>query len=156
MKEWKTIKGFEQYMVSNDGEVKSQNNIIMKPFVCGRGYLQVHLFVDGRRTKRYVHRLVAEAFCKKEPSANEVNHKDGNKQNNHADNLEWCTRSENLIHSYYALKNRVKPVICKETGVVYPSIKEAARVTGVHHTAISMCCDGRQQKTHGLHWGWAV
>lgn len=154
MKEWKAIKGFEQYMVSNDGEIKSQKGSILKPYTVG-GYSQVQLFKNGQRTKRYVHRLVAEAFCQKSESHNEVNHKDGNKQNNHAENLEWCTRTDNLLHSCYVLGNRVKPVVCAETGVVYPSIKEAARQTGIHHTSISMCCDGRQKKAHGLHWGYA-
>lgn len=155
MKEWKEIQGFEHYKVSNSGEVMNQNGLVLKAFAVGE-YLQIHLFKNGQRTKRYVHRLVAEAFCQKDDSHNEVNHKDGNKQNNHADNLEWCSRTDNLNHSYYVLGNCVKPVACVETGVVYPSIKEAERQTGIHHTAISMCCDGRRKKTHGFHWGYST
>lgn len=157
MKEWKRISGFEQYMVSSDGEVRNQHGTILKPFVVGHGYFQVSLFKSGQRTKKYIHRLVAEAFCTKDASSDEVNHKDGNKQNNQSCNLEWCTKTENMMHSCYELQNyEVKPVVCVETGVVYPSIKAAARQTGIHHTSISMCCDGRQKKTHGLHWGYAV
>lgn len=156
MKEWKVVDGFNNYRISNHGEVMNEKGKILKPFIVGRGYECIHLFRDDTRTKKYIHRLVAEAFLEKDSMKNEVNHKDGNKTNNHVDNLEWCTKAENINHSYYTLKNRVKSVKCVETGIVYPSIKEAARQTGLKHTAISMCCDGRQKKTHGLHWGYAV
>ena len=152
MKEWKKIYGFECYAISNEGDVMNGKGVVMKPFLSGAGYLQVSLFRNGTRIKKYVHRLVAETFLEKNSYFVEVNHKDGNKTNNRVENLEWCTKKENMNHSYYTLKNRVKPVRCMETGVVYPSIKEAARQTGIHHTSISLCCDGRQKKTHGFRW----
>lgn len=154
MKDWKEINGFENYKISNEGEVMNEEGKIMKPFKTNSGYLQIHLFNDGKRHKKYIHRLVAEYFVlrPRNPFFNEVNHIDGNKKNNSASNLEWCSRSENLNHSYYVLKNRTKSVKCIETGVVYPSINEASRQTGFNHTAISMCCNGRQKKTHGTHW----
>ena len=157
MKEWKKINGFENYKISNDGEVMNGEGKFLKPFKTNSGYLQIHLFKDGKRHKEYIHRLVAEYFVIRPRSImfNEVNHIDGNKKNNSANNLEWVTRSENLNHSYYVLENRVKAVKCIETGVVYPSIKEASRQTGLNHTSISMCCDGRQKKTHGTHWEFA-
>lgn len=156
MKEWKKVKGFEQYSVSNEGEVMNPKGNIMKAFFAGSGYLQIALWRDGKKKKFYVHRLVAEAFIENSHGYKEVNHKDGNKENNAVSNLEWCTRAENLNHSYYALNNHVKAVKCFETGVVYPSIHEAARKTGIHRNGISMCCDGRQQKAGKLHWGYAV
>lgn len=152
MREWKKIKGFESYQISNYGEVRNEKGAILKPFLAGSGYLQVHLFADGERVKRYIHRLVAEHFLDNPNGYKEVNHKDGNKGNCHSCNLEWCSRSENLNHSCYVLHNHVKPVRCIETGKTFPSIKEASRQTGIHHTSISMCCDGRQKKTHGTHW----
>lgn len=152
MKEWKRIKGFEHYQISNEGEVRNEDGKILKPFKTSSGYLQVHLFKDKKRTKKYIHRLVAESFVPNIRKLNEVNHLNGDKTDNCSWNLEWCTRKENLIHSCYTLKNHVKPVKCIETGLVYRSIKEAARATGIHHTSISMCCDGRQKKTHGTHW----
>ena len=156
MKEWKRIKGYERYSISSEGEIMNPQGKLMKPFPVGAGYLQVSLWKDCKRKKFYVHRLVAEAFCENPCSYKEVNHKDGNKKNNCIENLEWCTRAENLNHSYYTLQNHVKAVKCLDTGAVYPSIKEAARQTGLNHTAISMCCDGRRKKTHGFHWGYAT
>lgn len=156
MKEWKSIKGYERYSISNEGEVMNPQGEIMKPFFAGSGYLQVTLWDNSKRKKFYVHRLVAEAFIENICGCKEVNHKDGNKENNSALNLEWCTRAENLIHSCYTLQNHVKAVKCFDTGVVYSSIHEASRQTGISRNGISMCCDGRQQKAGRLHWGYAV
>ena len=62
---------------------------------CGGYY---HVSINGRG--KPVHRLVAECFCKKPPGIVEVNHKDGNKLNNHFENLEWVTHLENVQHAY--------------------------------------------------------
>lgn len=155
MKEWKQIKGFEHYEISNYGEVRNCEGKILKASKAGAGYSKVNLWKDGEKKQKYIHRLVAEAFVPKPEKNVEVNHKDGDKNNNAVENLEWCSRSENLMHSCYVLEKHVKKVRCIETGVVYPSIKAAARHTGFHHTAISLCCDGRQKKTHGTHWEYA-
>lgn len=156
MTEWKRIEGFDSYQISTEGEIKNKNGELLKPFIVGKGYLQVHLFQSGVRTKLYIHRLVAEAFVENAFGCKEVNHKDGNKKNNSASNLEWVTRAKNLQHSCYALGNHVKAVKCIETGVVYPSIHEAARQTGASRNGISMCCTGKQQKAQKLHWRYAT
>jgi len=152
MRIWKDISDFEHYQISNKGEVRNLDGKILKPFKTNSGYLMVHLFKNKKRTKKYIHRLVAENFVTNNMNLKEVNHINGNKEDNLASNLEWCTRTENLIHSYYKLKNHIKPVKCIETGIVYSSINEASRATGFHHTSISMCCDGKQKKTHNTHW----
>lgn len=66
----------------------------------GNGYKQVQIMRGGKRYTRYVHRLVAECFLENPRNLPEVNHKDGNKENNAVENLEWVTRSENMLHSY--------------------------------------------------------
>lgn len=86
-----------KYYVSNFGNVKvfsAKTNIELnrKPQDNGCGYLKI--------AWKYVHRMVAETFLDKEDGKDFVNHKDGNKKNNHVNNLEWCTRSENMQHAF--------------------------------------------------------
>lgn len=75
-------------------------------------YKKVCLRKSNEAKNVMVHRLVALAFVPNPENKSEINHKDGNKHNNHADNLEWVTRSENLLHAFRVLgvdrKNRRK------------------------------------------------
>jgi len=105
---WATIEGFGRYQVSDFGRVRStiRAGRILKPFLNGgknanRRYQQVTLMADnGKSSKRaLVHRLVASAFCRRPPSANEVTHIDGDKLNNNSENLEWCTTQQNSHHA---------------------------------------------------------
>lgn len=64
------------------------------------GYLAVNLYKDGKCKHYYIHRLVAQTFIDNPDNFREVNHKDCNKHNNNVSNLEWCSRRENLQHSY--------------------------------------------------------
>ena len=106
IKEWKPVVGYEGlYEVSNMGRVKSLKRLrtkerIIAQFQNHRGYARVTLWKDNSQKKYSVHRLVAEAFIPNPNNLPEVNHIDGDKQNNHMDNLEWCTRSENILHAY--------------------------------------------------------
>lgn len=116
---WKQIANFENYYVSNKGKVIEKNyksrkklsNITkeVKNYVKENGYLQVNLYSkkEKKSYKKYLHRLVAEAFI---PNPNDypcVNHLDGNKTNNNINNLEWCTYSQNMVH---AVKNNLFPI----------------------------------------------
>lgn len=72
-------------------------------FLCyddSHGYDRVSLSIAGRKTRRPVHRIVLEAFIGPCPSGYEVNHKDGNKKNNHIDNLEYVSRQDNVKHAW--------------------------------------------------------
>ena len=86
---------YEGYLVSNIGRIYSlRANMLMNLVNCS-GYR--YIFINRKTV--YVHRMVAEAFCNgKTLERREVNHIDGNKENNNASNLEWCTRSENVKH----------------------------------------------------------
>lgn len=90
--EWKDIKGYEWYQVSNLGRVRNSEGRILASNVISSGYLAVHLSKYNK--KRTVHRLVAEAFIKNPYNKEQVNHLDGNKHNNCVDNLEWCSATE--------------------------------------------------------------
>jgi len=107
MEIWKEIPGTD-YSVSNEGRLASRKYgkwriMRLNPM---RGYLATRMRInDAGRTVR-VHILVAEAFLGQRPTPkHEINHKDGNRGNNHAHNLEWVTRSENLAHRYSVLKH---------------------------------------------------
>lgn len=101
LEEWKAIKGYEGYYeVSNTGKVKSiRNNIILKAHL-KNGYFAVSLVVNGYAKQKYIHRLVAESFIDNRHELKEVKHKDCDKTNNDVTNLEWCTKSENVKHTY--------------------------------------------------------
>ena len=127
---WKTIDGFPSYEVSNLGRIRNKNTgHILKPQLNTRtGYLQVGLFVDKKHKSIYIHRLVAENFIGKRPPKKDINHIDGDKFNNKSSNLEYCTRRENIEHSYI---NGLNPIKIKikiiETGEVFDSINNCAR-----------------------------
>ena len=104
MEIWEEIKGFEgYYQISNYGQVKRLKNgseYIRKLSLTHDGYLKVRLVCNDKDTTKRVHRLVAETFIDNPDNKPTVNHKDGNKLNNHVDNLEWATRHEQLQHAY--------------------------------------------------------
>ena len=107
---WKDIEGYEgKYQISNIGRVRSLISSkgtpykipkILKIFLNDRGYSVLGLHKKGEFKQFRVHRLVAKAFIPNPENKQEVNHIDGNKQNNRADNLEWCTCSENIQHAF--------------------------------------------------------
>lgn len=101
---WKDIPGYEGlYQVSNYGLVKSlRNNIILKDAKNRDGYPKVCLNKNGEMKNFYIHRLVASMFVPNPYLYLEINHIDGNKENNYFENLEWCTRSQNVKHSFAA------------------------------------------------------
>jgi hypothetical protein len=119
--EWKDIKGYEgMYQVSNLGRVKSLDRLVtfgdnykrlhkgkmITPVDNGRGYMRVVLKDHNKNKYTYVHRLVAEAFLQKPEDTAEVNHKDFNKANNKASNLEWVTRTENVRYNLICNRGR--------------------------------------------------
>lgn len=113
--QWLPVKGYEKlYEVSDTGEVRSVDRILpvtnqTERLVKGRvllqamnkqvQYKQVSLWKNNKGTSYYIHRLVAEAFIPNPEGKSEVNHIDGNKQNNHVSNLEWVTSGENSLHA---------------------------------------------------------
>lgn len=117
---WHPCAGYEtHYEVSNLGNVRSIERMVrhakggvklspsklLKQGRSKNGYLTVSFSVDSIKSNQSVHRLVARAFIPNESNKPQVNHKDGNKHNNHVENLEWMTCSENGLHAYRVLGN---------------------------------------------------
>lgn len=148
---WLPVVGYDGiYEVSNFGRVKSNKfgkERILKPYNC-HGYREVDLRFNNKSKRCRVHRLVATAFM---PNENPdvkifINHKDGNRSNNHVDNLEWCTASENTEHAYKVLQVAPRPthqnqpnqtkIIEENNGVEYFSVREASRRLNIKRDTI--------------------
>lgn len=128
MEQWKKIEEFNyEYEISSYGRIRSVENVIvrgngwkytrkskiLKPSGSG-GYLRGAVCVNKKIIPYKIHRLVALAFIPNNENKKEVNHIDGNKLNNHVENLEWCTRQENIEHCI--LNKLQKPFKGEEIG----------------------------------------
>lgn len=175
---WKDIEGYEgHYKVSNTGKIKSlERNVnhsysgtirkkerILKIKINQNGYANVCLCLNGISNYQRIHRLVAYAFLKNKNNKREVNHIDGNKLNNNINNLEWCTRSENLKHAFatglHINKSSKKVNQYSKNGKfikTHKSMKAAYRELGkIDNGYISKCCRGLAKTVHGFKWEYA-
>lgn len=187
---WKDIEGYEGlYQVSNMGRVRSldriataerngktiQRNIVGKlltPTKRRHGYLAVMLYGRGGHPTRgfksvSVHRLVASAFVDNPHGYGEVNHLDENKQNNAADNLEWCDRKYNTNYGTTqerrAEKIRNNPARSRQIAQkeldgelvkIWPSLQEIRRQTGYSPSNICRCCQGDKNYSRAYGYKW--
>ena len=155
MESWRIIEG-TTYRISNLGRIQNSKGKILSPYKNKFGYLNIDLFVNGKKWKCKVHRLVATAFIPNPNSLPMVNHKDENKANNNITNLEWCDNSYNLSYGSRAEKmfksrkekNRKtaqKQVIQLDlqNNIIadYNSISEASKFTGISCGAIWQSCN---------------
>ena len=169
--EWKEIKGYEGiYEVSSFGRIRSVPRVgkdtlgrekavegkILSPFMLNSGYKGIRL----RHKSFLVHRLVAEAFIPNPEAKPQVNHKDENKLNNYAENLEWMTKHENE-HYGTAIQRRAE----KQSKKVYQYSLDGKLVriwnstveckkNGFNRTAIWFCCTGKHTQHKGYKWSY--
>lgn len=177
MIEWRDIKGYEgKYQVSNDGQVRSLNYHrekiikIMTPKKTPTGYLTIGLLKNKVKKFFGIHRLVALCFLEQIPGADQVNHKDANKQNNNVENLEWVTAKENTLHaikhglfdsSAELLKacneSRKKRIVAIKEGkeMLFPSIHAASRALGVDRKHIKSILLGNYPTAKGYIFQYA-
>jgi len=132
------------------------------------GYYSVMLHKNGKTKRVLIHRVVATAFIENPLCKPEINHKDGNRKNNFVSvrddgtideaksNLEWCNRSENILHAsrvLHSLTYHGRAVRCVETDERFPSIRDAAKHYGVSDTNLGNSIRGKGQKRcAGYHW----
>ena len=168
------IKDFPDYYITDTGDVYSRTTgrfIKMKLSLAKNGYLRVWLSDNNHNQSfKLVHRLVAETFIPNPANKCDVNHIDGNKQNNNVENLEWTTRSENILHAYKKLgrkpncpntnkfgKYSTRAILVqqiKDDKVIaeFYGVREASRITGIHRNSIYQCCQGRNKTGGGYIW----
>ena len=159
---WRTIDGFPKYQVSNLGRVKSQDyngtkkERILKAVKTKKGYLTVGLYSDKKYHSQQIHRLVALAFVDNPDNEPQVNHIDGNKENNNANNLEWCNNKYNQIH---AIKNGLR--VLKEIEQyskdgeyikTWTSATEASKSLQIDLSHIGNVCKGKRATAGGYVW----
>lgn len=176
---WKDIEGYEgMYAVSNMGRVKSLNRkvkcgrnhyrtisekiVAINPFGPAKyAYQVVTLSKNGNLKTFAIHRLVAAAFL---PSVNGklcVNHKDLDKFNNRADNLEWVTHADNSKHAQMngmymgVIKKNSKEVRNIETGECFVSAIEAAKKYNVAYVSLQRALHNPQARCCGCHWTYS-
>ena len=173
---WKDINFYFGYQVSNNGSVRSIDRVvdrsdgrkvtlkgkILKYRLCRNGYPLVSI-----NQKNYsVYRLVAQSFIPNPENKNEVNHKNAIKFDCRVDNLEWCTRNENVSHAKehdlyprsFGKNNKLsKKVnqIDKENNLLiktWDSISDAKRELGIDTKNIVFCCQDKYKSAGGYKW----
>lgn len=177
IEEWKDVLGFEGfYQVSSEGNVRSVDRKyvtsngkerfykgkLLTPSDAGKGYKNVMLSAKGRRATPRVCRIVAEAFVPNPKNLPQVNHKDENKSNDRADNLEWCTAKYNTNYGT-GLKRRSQKISKKvlqfdlDGNLIaeWESISAAGKTLGIDGSHITRCCKGKLFKSGGYRWKYA-
>lgn len=154
VEEWRTIEDYPNYEVSNLGEVRNiKKGNLLTPYPNTKGYLYVTL---GKGNHKRIHRLVASAFpeiCGKNFEDAQVDHINGNKTDNKAINLRFCTGEQNMHNPNTLFKTTNKVVQLDNNGnllYLYLSVRDAERYTGVKNSHISEILNGKgKRKTAG-------
>lgn len=183
---WEDIPEYEGlYKISNHGRVMIMSRFLDKgrfshfsrqrirlQFKNKAGYSRVGLVKYGKNKNFSVHRLVAIVFIPNPENKEQINHIDGNKENNHASNLEWVTAKENCTHAFKnglnwcrnkgminLVNNKTKQVVqLNDLGEVintFNSIRQAGINTGVSNSLIHRCMNGGRKHAGGFIWKYA-
>ena len=156
IEQWKAIAECNgEYYISDHGRVKSYKygkERILKPGTNTNGYQIISICTNSLRPSKLIHQLVALEFIENPDNKPQVNHRDGNKTNNNADNLEWVTHKENIQHGWdtglfddkrkkisaAAILHRSKAVIDLITGTKYQSLSDACRINNLRYSTEAM------------------
>ncbi len=160
-----------KYIVYEDGRIYSKRyNKFLTPKRNWDGYLRIQIWENATCHMIYWHRVIAETFLPNPDNKPCVNHKDGNKQNNHVDNLEWCTQQENIKHAYETGLSTHRPrnwdVLSRAVDQLdldgnyirtFPSIIEAKRQLNLSGSGINNVCKGKKNynTAGGFKWRYS-
>lgn len=161
------IKNFSNYTITKDGIVYSKlKNKIIKHWIDGYGYPSVSLRGDDKKKHNLkIHRLIALHFIENKYNKPYINHKNCIKTDYSIENLEWCTQSENIIHSFKNNKSKIsklnrsitskrlsKTVIDISTGIFYSSLKEANKIYNLKYTTLRAMVGGQNKNKTNLRY----
>lgn len=167
----KILKRNKNYGVDEYGNVYSiKKNKKLTPKKNHDGYLRIQLWKNGKCEFVSIHRLVAEEYIPNPNNYPIVNHLDGDKQNNHYTNLEWCTQKDNIIHSWkngfskprrnekVKMSKRIDQLTLEgEYITTFPSTMEIERQLGIPHSQISNVCKNKKNyhSAGGFKWRYS-
>lgn len=149
-----SIRGHPMYRVSDRGYILNKNGHIMKPRHDKDGYCIIRIY-DGGYIDLKLHRIVAEHFIPNPDNLPQVNHKNGDKDDNPSTNLEWTTDSSNTKHSYDTNLHKVCAVLRHGANgemVRYKNAIEAAIANGIKNPHNIRVAISRGTKSHGYYW----
>lgn len=161
----KDIKGFEDYQITDDGRVWSKiTNRWLKPSKDGFGYLKVLLVKNKIPITKKIHRLIAEAFLPNPDNKSEIDHINGDNQDNRICNLRWCTHLENINNPIRIERNHNSQINNKKKSYkvgqytldgklikIFPSVGECNR-NGFNKGHVASCCRGELEYHKGYIW----
>ena len=166
MEEWRQLKDFPLYSVSNIGNIKhNKTNRLRKLYIDLYGYISIQILnIENKKVTKKVHRLVADTFLNNPDNKKTVNHKNHIKHDNRVINLEWATMKEQNIHKHQIpLTTGGKRVIQYDLNMNYintfNSIREAGRYIGNENTSsscISKVCLEKLKTYNGFIWKYEM
>lgn len=165
MSNWKQHPEHDNLLISDEGNIlrlKRGKWHELNQYINGRGYMRIGIADKG--VSQCVHSLVAETFVKNPDPINKqyINHIDGNKLNNRADNLEWVSAGENQKHAYLIglrspnyIQKGMRSIMIVETGEIFNGISECARTIDGNPAHIHGCLNGSRHTHLGYHFKYA-
>jgi hypothetical protein len=178
---WKPLTGYPGYEISSFGRAKSVdreviNSRSLKPFIktgiilnqnLNRGYTSFCVSIENKVKRLITHREVAKLFIPNPENKPCINHKNGIRNDNRVENLEWCSYSENNLHSFRILGNispmkgkhgkfhhSSKKIICATLNQIFESVADAAIALDCDASTIIKICKGKLLSTKGFYFRW--
>jgi hypothetical protein len=153
------IPDFEQYGITENGEVINVKTERILKTSFHKGYYQVNLNKNGKQYTRRIHQLVALTFIGERPDGYDIDHIDGNSKNNNFKNLEYCKHSENMRRAYEKNlvglnRNKIKVIQKNKNEIIneFTSIRKASIKTSTAYTNIRNCINGLCKSAGGYEW----